>query len=189
MTHVSVSSCKTFLKRKKNNAQGRVSGQKLLFITGKNQKYGGWGRVVLVGGIVQKWLETLAEVRLPVCGDELVAAYYHRTAWRYDLSLSINPRRCPWFKFTTRNKNVYCSKATFHWTVFFWFPPLLSEGILGVECSSVQPRSENCAIMTMVIRLEYVRRCRLSWGTFSAAEKSAPKLFSFRRECFTISSH
>lgn len=133
-------------------------------------------------------METLAEVRLPVCGDELVAAYYHRTAQRYNLSLSINPRLCPWFKFTTRNKNVYCGKATFHWTLFL-FSPLLSEGILGVECSGVQPRSENCVIMTMVIRLEYARRCRLSCGTFSAAEQSAPKLFSFRRECFTISSH
>lgn len=132
-----------------------------------------------VGGIVQKWMETLAEVRLPACGDELVEAYYHRTARRYDLSLSINPRLCPWFKFTTRNKNVYGSKATFHWTVFFLFPPLLSEGIRGVECSSFQPRSENCMIMTMVIWLENVRRCRSLCGTFSAG----------RRERFTISAY
>lgn len=100
---------------------------------------------------------TLAEVRLPACGDELVVAYYHRTARRYDLSLSINPRLCPWFKFTTRNKNVYCSKATFHWTVVFLF--LLSEGILGVECSSVHcvncddgDPAGICAALQVVVR-------------------------------------
>lgn len=42
-------------------------------------------------------METLAEVRVPGRGDELAEAYYHRTVWRYNLSLSINPRLCPWF--------------------------------------------------------------------------------------------
>lgn len=39
------------------------------------------------------------------CGDELVEAYYHRTVVWYNLSLSINPWLCPWFKFTICYKN------------------------------------------------------------------------------------
>lgn len=62
--------------------------------------------------IEEKWMETLAEVRVPSRGDELVEAYYHRTAWWYNLSLSINPWLCPWFKFTICYKNFYCSRET-----------------------------------------------------------------------------
>lgn len=68
--------------------------------------------------IEEKWMEALAEVRIPRCGDELVEAHYHRTVWWYNLSLSINPWLCPWFKFTICYKNVYCSKATFYWILF-----------------------------------------------------------------------
>lgn len=80
------------------------------------------GRIRNVGEgcktIEEKWMETLAEVRVPRCGDELVEAYYHCTVWWYNLSLSINPCLCPWFKFTICYKNVYCSKATFYWILF-----------------------------------------------------------------------
>lgn len=51
------------------------------------------------------WMETLAEVSVPGRSDESVEAYYHRTVWWYNLSPSINPQLCPWFKFIICYKN------------------------------------------------------------------------------------
>lgn len=55
-------------------------------------------------------MQTLAELRAPDCGDELVEAYYRCTVWRYNLSLSINPCQCPWFRFTISSETFIAAE-------------------------------------------------------------------------------
>lgn len=97
--------------------------------------------------IVEKWMETLAEVRVPRSGDELLEAYYHRTMWWYDLSLSINPCRVLGLKFTRRYENVYCGRATVCWLLFCESSAATLSllfnsdyGALAVICLAVQDR-------------------------------------------------
>lgn len=87
--------------------------------------------------VVMEWMEqTLAEVRASDCGDELVEAYYHWIVWWYNLSLSINPMLCPWFKFYYMLQKLLLLHSDIWWFGFLDGPCGVQQSMwsLHIDC-------------------------------------------------------